>query len=65
MSNVESKKWQFVRCESAVGMGRMCEDDSIFTEDGEEVLGCSEWLRCEVLQYIVDLHNKRLESEDL
>jgi len=39
------------------------EDISIFTDDGVEVVGCSEWMRAEaeVFEYIVKLHNESLK----
>jgi len=40
------------------------EDMSIYTIDNKEVLGCSEWMRCEreVFDHIVSLHNASLLS---
>ena len=40
------------------------EDMSIFTVTGVEVVGCSEWMRAErfTFDYIVSLHNKRLDE---
>ena len=40
------------------------EDLSIFTVDGDEVIGCSEWMRAEreTFDYIINLHNKYLEE---
>ena len=45
--------------------GRMVEDTSIFTIDDQEVLGCSEWIRCEreIFDHIVLLHNQSLLTE--
>jgi len=39
--------------------GDVIEDMSIVTLDGEEVVGCSEWMRAEreVFDHIVKLHN--------
>lgn len=55
-------KWKVVMCDSVEGKDLGCEDNSIFTVDGEEVVGCSEWLRAddETLEYIVTLHNNSL-----
>ena len=41
-----------------------CEDMSILTEDREEVIGCSEWMRAdrEVFDHIVALHNSNLPN---
>lgn len=41
-----------------------CEDMSILTESGEEVIGCSEWMRAnrEVFDHIVSLHNANLPN---
>jgi hypothetical protein len=41
------------------------EDMSIFTVDGLEVVGCSEWMRAEreVFDHIVALHNKSLKKK--
>lgn len=38
------------------------EDICIITLDGEEVVGCSEWMRAEraVFEYIVKIHNDML-----
>jgi len=57
LMSVLKKKWVFVEVNK--------DDpsfDSICTEDGEDVLGCSEWLWCEkeTLIYIVELHNVSL-----
>ena len=62
--NVKLKKWKFVGCGSELGLKLGIEDDSIFTVDDEEVVGCSEWMRVDdgVMQYIVDLHNKTLTA---
>ena len=58
------KKWKVVEMKSELGIKNRCEDDSIYTEDNEEVLGCSEWLRCDlvVLKHIVDVHNAQLNT---
>lgn len=60
--SVLNKKWELVLNSSPRGLLTNIEDDSIFTTDGNEVLGCSEWLRCdkEVLEHIVELHNSGL-----
>ena len=44
-----------------------CEDMSILTEDREEVIGCSEWMRAdrEVFDHIVALHNSNLPNPSL
>lgn len=44
--------------------GRTPEGESISTEDGWEVVGCSEWMRVEpgVFEHIVALHNRSLEG---
>lgn len=57
--SVLAKKWVFIESCSDEGRKLHCEDDSIFTEDGEEVIGCSEWMRCdkETFVHIVELHN--------
>jgi hypothetical protein len=55
-------KWKLINAKSEDGRLLGCEDHSIYTIAGDEVLGCSEWLRCEyeTLKHIVDLHNKNL-----
>ena len=55
-------KWKVVMCDSEEGKKLRCEDNSIFTVDGEEVVACSEWLTAddETLEYIVKLHNNSL-----
>ena len=42
-----------------------CEDMSIITADGEEVVGCSEWMRAdrEVFDHVVELHNQWLATQ--
>ena len=44
-----------------------CEDMSILTESGEEVIGCSEWMRADrkVFDHIVELHNANLPNPAL
>lgn len=41
------------------------EDMSIITADGEEVVGCSEWMRAdrEVFDHVVELHNRWLATQ--
>ena len=65
MKNVTQKKWKLVKVSSEEGKALRCEDNSIFTEDNEEVLGCSEWLRCNenTLNHIVKLHNSQLKTQ--
>ena len=61
-----SKRWKVVlHGEENFAIYRN-EDDSIFTEDDKEVVGCSEWMRAEgeVLQHIVSLHNASVELWD-
>lgn len=62
--DLKEKKWKLVVLGSDDSIELRCEDDSIFTEDNHEVLGCSEWLRCDedIMRYIVDLHNSRLDN---
>ena len=57
--SVLTKKWVFVEGGSDKGNELRAEDDSIFTVDDEEVIGCSEWMRCdkETFIHIVELHN--------
>jgi len=45
--------------------GVECEDISIFTDTGEEVVGCSEWMRAdrETFDHIVKLHNEWLKRK--
>lgn len=42
-----------------------CEDMSIITADGEEVVGCSERMRAdrEVFDHVVELHNQWLATQ--
>ena len=51
-------KWKFVKKGAKIGSHK-AEDNSIYTEDNKEVIGCSEWLRAdeEILKYIINLHN--------
>ena len=62
--SVLEKKWEFIGGGSHKGIEYRCEDDAIFTTDGEEVLGCSEWMRCdeETMEHIIDLHNATLNT---
>jgi hypothetical protein len=45
--------------------GMDCEDMSIFTVSGDEVVGCSEWMRAdrETFDHIVKLHNEWLKRK--
>jgi hypothetical protein len=60
--SVFDKEWVFIDKMSDKGMELRCDDDSIFTVDDEEVVGCSEWMRCdrETFLYIINLHNKNI-----
>ena len=44
--------------------GHRIEGMSIFTTDGKEVVGCSEWMRAhrETFDHIVGLHNEWLKN---
>jgi len=60
------KKWVVYEAtaEDIAKYGRISvEDLSILTEDGDEVIGCSEWMRAErgVFEYIVKIHNERVK----
>jgi hypothetical protein len=62
---IRSEKWFVYDPHKSTGVGpngRYCEDLSIFTEGGNEVVGCSEWMRAEqdIFQYIVKLHNENI-----
>lgn len=63
--DVLDKKWIFVESGSAKSSELFCEDDSVFTVDDEEVIGCSEWMRCykETFIHIVELHNAWLSAQ--
>lgn len=66
--SVLNKRWNYVKFNDPKWSRRKAGnagDDSIWTDDDEEVLGCSEWLRCdpETLQHIVDIHNAQLEKD--
>ena len=56
-----SKRWKVVEPGETEGH---IEDMSIFTEDDEEVVGCSEWMRAEreVFDHIVTVHNASLPN---
>ena len=56
-------EWRVVEPPEQVD-GATLEDTSIYTVDGKEVLGCSEWMRCyrEVFDHIVALHNTSLQN---
>lgn len=58
------KPWKFIELGSEESKIYGCEDDSIFTLDGEEVIGCSEWVRGEIetFEHIVMLHNEYLKN---
>lgn len=61
-----SKRWKVVLKNEENHDVFQNEDDSIFTEDDKEVVGCSEWMRADVqvLQHIVDLHNAALQLKE-
>lgn len=64
--SILKKRWKAIRSNSRLGESLRIEDNSIYTEDHKlEVLGCSEWLRCdfELLKYICRLHNKQIEKQ--
>lgn len=66
MTSVINKKWKAVLLIDSDEANRLrIADNSIWTVDDEEVLGSSEWLRCneETLVHIVNLHNKQVESK--
>ena len=54
-------EWKLVKAGTTIGSHK-AEDDSIYTVDDEEVIGCSEWIRADekILQYIINLHNQWL-----
>ena len=61
---VLSRKWRVVEAGERVvcyhtKLEQRSEDRSIWTDDGQEVLGSSEWMRVDkgVLEHIVTLHN--------
>lgn len=63
------KKWRIYEPGNAEDLktwGRRfkCEDISILTIDGEEVIGCSEWMRAdrEVFLHVVAIHNAWVDS---
>jgi len=60
------KAWKVILCNTELGKKLKIEDDSIFTVDGVEVLGVSEWIRCEIdtLEHIVELHNQSLAGSE-
>ena len=68
--SVLEKPWKFVPGGEVIGGTEYgpdrTEDDSIFTIDGEEVIGCSEWMRAdkETFEHIIRLHNKSIEVPD-
>jgi len=65
------KTWAVYDSDSPEDIGKYgefaTEDISIITTDGEEVVGCSEWMRAdrEVFEHIVKLHNDSLLRTDL
>ena len=60
--NVLDKKWVHVVKGTELARELRIEDDSIFTIDKEEVIGCSEWMRDAegAFEHIVSLHNASL-----
>lgn len=57
-------RWKVYDPSSSGYNGPFAEDVCILTEDDKEVVGCSEWMRCEreVFDYIVALHNEQLKG---
>jgi len=62
MKNLINKEWKVV--DPTAGAEYKVEDISIFTVDGEEVIGCSEWMRAtkETFEYVVKLHNEHMRQ---
>jgi hypothetical protein len=60
--NALTSNWKVVDAGYILANGLECEDMSIITEDGNEVVGCSEWMRADriVFDHIVMLHNTYL-----
>jgi len=68
----KQKKWKIYNPRTSKskldwGVEIDCEDLSILTVDGEEVVGCSEWMRAnpEIFEHIVNLHNDWVDQQEV